>query len=244
MNARVATTARRRALLKLAAFLAFVAVAVSVGVALELPGLDEIRTAAEAAGWPGAIAFALAYGLATLAPVPKSVLSIAAGIVWGFALGALLVYLGALLGAGLAFAIGRGLGRDAVERFTGAKVERIDEILRRRGLASTIGARLIPVLPFTVINYAAGLTSVRRRDYAIGTMLGIIPGTLAFVAVGGFGFDPGPGLYLALGTLGALSIAGAIVGIRMRRGGASIPTPAPAPVPAPVPAPAPGEPDA
>jgi len=238
MNDSVATTVPRRALVKLAAFVVFVAVAVVVGVIVPLPGLDEIRTSADAAGWPAALAFAVAYGVATLAPVPKSVLSIAAGAIWGFALGALLVYLGALLGAALAFGIGRGLGREAVERFTGARVEHIDEILRRRGLASIIGARLIPVLPFTVINYAAGLTSVRRRDYATGTVLGIIPGTLAFVAVGGFGFEPGPGLYLALGTLGALTMTGAIVGIRMRRQSAPTPTPAPAP------APAPGEPDA
>ncbi|MCY7324804.1 MAG: VTT domain-containing protein [Microbacteriaceae bacterium] len=221
MNDRVATTARRRALVKLAAFVVFVTVAVVVGVVVPLPGLDEIRSTADAAGWPGAIAFAVAYGLVTLTPVPKNVLSIAAGVVWGFALGALLVYLGALLGAALAFGIGRGLGREAVERFTGARVERIDAVLRRHGLAGIIGARLIPVLPFTVINYTAGLTAVRRRDYSIGTMLGIIPGTLAFVAVGGFGFEPGPGLYLALGTLGALSIAGVIVGIRMRRRGAA-----------------------
>ena len=219
MNDRVAASARRRALVKLAAFLAFVVVAVSVGVFLPIPSLDEIRSAADAAGWPGAVAFAIGYGLVTLTPVPKNVLGIAAGVVWGFALGALLVYLGALLGAALAFGIGRALGRDAVEKFTGARVERIDAILRRRGLASIIGVRLIPVLPFTVINYTASLTAVRTRDYALGTILGIIPGTLAYVAVGAFGFEPGPGLYIALGALGALSIAGAVVGIRMRRRG-------------------------
>lgn len=229
MNDRDSTTARRRALGKLAAFVVFVAVAVLVGVVVPLPGVDEIRSAAGAAGWPGAVAFAVSYGLVTLTPVPKNVLSIAAGVVWGFALGALLVYLGALLGAALAFAIGRGLGREAVERFTGARVERIDALLRRRGLVSIIGVRLIPVLPFTAINYAAGLTSVRRRDYAVGTVLGIIPGTLAYVAVGGVGFEPGPGLYIALGTLSALSVAGAIVGIRMRRRGASTPPQTPTP---------------
>lgn len=235
-----ATTLRRRALVKLAAFVVFVAVAVSVGVIVPLPGVTEIRSAAESVGWPGAVAFAVGYGLVTLTPVPKNVLSIAAGVVWGFALGALLVYVGALLGAALAFAIGRGLGREAVERFTGARVERIDALLRRRGLLSIIGVRLIPVLPFTAINYAAGLTSVRRRDYAIGTVLGIIPGTLAYVAVGGVGFEPGPGLYIALGTLAALSVAGVVVGIRMRRRGTSTPTATPTPTPIPTR----GEPDA
>lgn len=219
MNDRVTAFARRKALVKLAAFSVFVVAAISVGIFVPFPGLEQIRSAAAAAGWTGAVVFAIGYGLVTLTPVPKNVLGIAAGAVWGFGLGALLVYVGALLGAALAFGIGRALGREAVENFTGARVERIDAILRRRGLVSIIGVRLIPVLPFTAINYTAGLTAVRTRDYALGTILGIIPGTLAYVAVGGFGFQPGPGLYIALGALGALTIAGAIVGIRMRRRG-------------------------
>ncbi|XAS66990.1 VTT domain-containing protein [Micrococcaceae bacterium Sec5.7] len=52
------------------------------------------------------------------------------------------------------------LGREAVEKFTGARVEKVDRLLRRRGLAPMIGVRLVPVLPFTAINYAAGLTSI------------------------------------------------------------------------------------
>jgi len=145
------------------------------------------------------------------------VLSIAAGLTWGFTMGAALVYVGALLGATLAFLIGRVLGREAVERFTGARVARVDELLRRRGLATVIGARLIPVLPFTAINYAAGLTSVRRRDYALGTAVGIIPGTLSYVAVGAFGLSPGWPLWIALGVLGGLSVLGLVLGIRARR---------------------------
>ncbi|MGL1330338.1 TVP38/TMEM64 family protein, partial [Vibrio parahaemolyticus] len=89
-----------------------------------------------------------------------------AGLVWGFPVAFAMVYVGALLGAAASFALGRALGREAVERFTGARVARLDAAIGRRGLPAVLGARLVPVIPFTLINYGAGLTSVRRRDYA------------------------------------------------------------------------------
>lgn len=217
MSVSIPGGSRRRALWKLGALTAFVAVAVSVGLFVPLPSLGQIRGAADDAGLAGAVLFILAYGLITLTPIPKNVVGIAAGVIWGFGLGSLVVYLGALLGAAGAFAIGRALGRDAVERFTGARVERVDAVLRRRGLVSMIGVRLIPLLPFTVINYTASLTAVRVRDYALGTAVGIVPGTLAYVAIGAYSFEPGIGFPIALGTLGALTLAGTIVGVRLQR---------------------------
>ena len=83
-----------------------------------------------------------------------------------------------------------------MERFTGTRVARLDALLGRRGIAAVVAVRLVPVLPFTAINYAAGLTSVRTRDYAIGTAVGIVPGTFSFVALGAFGSTPGPWRFL------------------------------------------------
>ena len=213
----LARARRRGAYIRLGILAAFLIAAVIVGLTLPTPSVAQIRDAAAQAGAPGAALFVLAYGLITLTPVPKNVVGIAAGLTWGFGLGSLLVYLGALIGAALAFAVGRALGRDAVERLTGARVERVDAVLRRRGLASVIGARLIPVLPFTVVNYAASLTAVSRRDYALGTALGIVPGTLAYVAVGAFGFEGGPGFVIGLGVLGILTLLGVVFAVRNRR---------------------------
>lgn len=198
-------------------FVGFVIAVIVVGVTVPLTSVERIRSTASDAGWWGAAVFVIGYSLVTLTPIPKNVVSIAAGLTWGLGVGVLLVYLGALIGAGLAFLIGRSLGRDAVERFTGARVARVDEMLRRRGLIALIGVRLVPVLPFTVINYTAALTGVRRRDYAIGTMVGILPGTVAYVAAGAYGTTLGWPFYLAAGSLGVLTIAGAIYSVLLHR---------------------------
>ncbi|MFO7690878.1 MAG: TVP38/TMEM64 family protein [Cryobacterium sp.] len=205
---------RRRTLWRLGLLAGFIAVAVAVGIMVPVPGVDEIRAAVDSAGHAGAVGFVIGYATLTLTPMPKNVLSVAAGLTWGFGIGFVLVYLGALLGATLAFVIGRALGREAVEQFTGARVARVDALLRRRGLATVIGARLIPVLPFTAINYTAGLTAVRRRDYALGTAAGIIPGTLAYVALGAFGLDLGWPFWVAVGVLGGLTLVGLFFGNR------------------------------
>ncbi|WP_210416774.1 TVP38/TMEM64 family protein [Microcella pacifica] len=212
-------SARRGAVLVRAITLGvFVAIAIAVGVFVPLPGLEALRAWTADLGLAGGVGFALLYAAITLTPAPKNVLSVAAGLAFGFGWALAAVYAGALLGAAAAFALGRGLGRDAVERFTGARVARLDDLLRRRGLLAVIGVRLIPVLPFTAINYGAGLTAVRRRDYALGTAVGIIPGTVAYVALGAYGLEFGWPAWTAIGVLGALTLAGAVfAGVRRRR---------------------------
>ena len=196
---------------------ALLVVVVVVAFTVPLPPANELHAMIAKAGLLGEVAFVLGYALVTLTPVPKNVISIAAGFAWGLGLGVVLVFVGALLGAAIAFLLGRALGRDAIERFTGARVKAVDDLLRRRGLLSVIGVRLIPLIPFTVINYAAGLTAVRVRDYALGTAIGIIPGSIAYVAVGAYGAELNGGFFVALGVLGVLTIGGILVAHRLRR---------------------------
>ncbi|MBH0110093.1 TVP38/TMEM64 family protein [Salinibacterium sp. NG22] len=194
----------------------FVAIVV-VALTVQLPSVDEIHEWTQSAGSLGIALFVIGYALLTLTPIPKSVLSMAGGVAWGLWVGTLIVLIGALIGATLSFWLGRVLGRDAVEHFTGGRVRAVDEMLQRRGLLSVIALRLIPVLPFTLINYAAGLTAVRIRDYALGTVIGIIPGTFAYVAVGAYGAELNSGFYIAVGALGVLALGGVIIAHRIRK---------------------------
>ncbi len=162
--------------------------------------------------------FVLLYAVITLFPVPKNLLSILGGLLFGMWWGLILVWGAAVLGAVAAFLIGRGLGRAAVEELTGARVARVDDVLSRHGLLSIIAVRLVPVLPFTVINYSAGLTAVPFSAYLLGTGVGMIPGTIAYVAIGAYATDLGSWQITAAATALILLTVAGVVAARLRRG--------------------------
>ena len=206
-------TSRRSALLRLGILVFLVAASTVAVLVFPLPPVEELRAYFATMGWWGPAAFILVYAAVTLAPLPKSVLSVAAGLIFGLGGGVAVVYAAAMLGSVAAFWLGRRLGREAVEKFIGTRVEKIDRLLSRRGLAAMIGVRLVPVFPFTAINYAAGLTSIGWWHYVVGTAIGILPGTVSYVALGAFGLTPGWQLDIALGALAVLTIAGLVVAV-------------------------------
>ncbi|WP_162149336.1 TVP38/TMEM64 family protein [Arthrobacter sp. Br18] len=182
-----------------------------------IPHVNEMRDLVDRAGWWGPVGFMAGYAALTLAPLPKNILSIAAGILFGFGPGLVIVYCAAMIGASAAFWLGRALGRDAVEKFTGTRVAKVDALLAKRGFVAVIGVRLIPVLPFTAINYSAGLTALGWWPYFLGTMIGILPGTVSFLALGAYGLELGWPAQLALVVLGGLTLTGVILALRARR---------------------------
>ncbi len=97
------------------------------------------------------------------------------GPYWGF----LYVWIGAMIGAGLAFLIGRYLGRDFAASLIGDTLQRFDDAIERNGFATVLYLRLM-YFPFTPMNFGMGLTKVRFWDYLFGTALGILVGTFIF----------------------------------------------------------------
>ena len=150
--------------------------------------LDSVREAGPAA----AVAFLLIYAGCTLAGVPRHTLSTTTGVVFGLGWGLPVAYLGSLLGASMAFWLARSLGRGAVARIGGPRMATFNEVLARRGFWAVLGARLTPVLPFTALNYAAGVSEIDKRTYSAGTVVGVIPGTIGYVALGALATAPGP----------------------------------------------------
>ena len=212
------TASARSAALRLAALVALLVGLVAAAALVGVPDADALRAGVAGLGPLGPVVFVLLYAAATLLPLPKNVITAVAGLLFGLVEGVLLVLPGALLGALAAFGLGRWLGRDAVERFTGTRVARVDALLARRGLVAILVSRLLPVLPFTGINYAAGLTAIRLRDFVLGTAIGIVPGTVAYVALGAYGTSPTSWPFVsAVAALLALSLAGAWLASRRRR---------------------------
>jgi uncharacterized membrane protein YdjX (TVP38/TMEM64 family) len=97
------------------------------------------------------------------------------GAYWGF----VYVWLGAMIGASLAFFIGRYLGRDFAASLIGERLIKYDDAIERNGFATVLYLRLL-YFPFTPMNFGMGLTRVRFWDYFFGTALGILAGTFIF----------------------------------------------------------------
>ncbi|WP_228035574.1 TVP38/TMEM64 family protein [Oculatella sp. LEGE 06141] len=133
----------------------------------------------------GAIVFILLYMVATVAFLPGSVLTLGAGAVFGVFVGTIYVFVGATLGATLAFLVGRYLVRGwvAVKLANHKRFQAIDEAVGREGFKIVLLTRLSPLFPFNFLNYAFGITAVSLKDYCLGC-IGMIPGTLLFVYVG------------------------------------------------------------
>ncbi len=196
---------------------AVVAVAVAVALTVGVPPIGQVRAWVGAAGWAGPALYAALYAALSLTPVPATVLSVGGGVLFGLVVGVPVVVAGALTGAGAGFALARYLGRSTAEDLGGARLVRLDALLRRHGLPAMIGIRLVPIVPFAILNAACGLTAVRARDYLLGTALGMLPGVIAFAAIGAYGSEPtSVPFLLAVGGLMVLLGGGAVVARRRR----------------------------
>jgi uncharacterized membrane protein YdjX (TVP38/TMEM64 family) len=152
------------------------------GRALLREGLDAIGRLGP---W-GPVIFVLLYIAATVLFVPGSALTLGAGALFGVGLGSVYVSIASTLGATAAFLVGRYLARDWV----GKKIEShasfaaIDRAVAAEGWKIVGLTRLSPAFPFSLLNYAFGLTRVSLRDYVLASWIGMMPGTVMYVYLG------------------------------------------------------------
>lgn len=136
----------------------------------------------------GAVAplvFILIYVIATVAFLPGSVITLGAGVLFGVIQGSVYVFIGATLGATLAFLVGRYLARGWISNkiASNQKFQAIDQAVGREGLKIVLLTRLSPIFPFNILNYGFGVTGVSLKDYVLGSV-GMIPGTIMYVYIG------------------------------------------------------------
>ena len=120
-----------------------------------------------------------AYVIGGLAVVPVTLMIIATVTVFGPWQGAGYALVGSELSAVVTFGVGHLLGRDTISRVAGSRVNRLSRTLSSRGVLTILTLRIVPVAPFTVINVIAGVSDIRFRDFAIGTLIGMLPGIIA-----------------------------------------------------------------
>ena len=172
----------------------------------------------------GPLVFMAGYAVATVAFVPGSLLTLSAGAVFGIGAGVVYVFIGASVGATLAFVAARTVARSAIERRIAGNEQfaSIDRAVGREGLKIVTLLRLSPVFPFNLLNYSLGLTQVSLRDYVIAC-LGMLPGTLLYVysgkiagdvaaLAGGAGPERGPAYWglLAVGLIATVAVTAVV----------------------------------
>ena len=143
----------------------------------------------ESIGIIGKFLFVLVYILACILLIPGSPLTIASGATFGFWNGLLLVSIGSTLGAVAAFLISRYIAREFIERKLdhSHKFSAMDAAITKEGWKIVFWARLSPIIPFFLLNYALGLTKIRLHAYIISSWGGMIPGTVLYTYLGSLG---------------------------------------------------------
>ncbi|MFE5393744.1 TVP38/TMEM64 family protein [Streptomyces sp. NPDC056568] len=176
-------------------------------------------------GWPpqlggatAALAYAVAYGLCTVAFVPRPLLNLAAGALFGSQLGLASALAGTVLGAGIAFCLGRVLGQEALRPLLRGKwLKAADGQLSRHGFRSMLAARLFPGVPFAAANYCAAVSRMGLLPFLLATALGSIPNTAAYAVAGARASTPtSPAFLIALACIALPGLAGAAVAWRKR----------------------------
>lgn len=196
--------------------LAVVGAIALVALARTLPvgeWLAAFQSWAQSQGVFGMAVFALVYAAAVVAFVPASILTLGAGAVYGLWPGALVVLAGASLGAVLSFLLARTTFRARVESWAAEnpRFRALDDAVAREGGRIVFLVRLSPIFPFTYVNYLFGLTGVGALPYSVATVVGMIPGTIAYVYLGSAAATAASGT--ASATRNALQVVGAVAAV-------------------------------
>lgn len=179
---------------------------------------DEVRDRVDGMGAAGPLLFIPISAALTLVLFPGPLLAGASGLLFGTALGTPVSIASATLGATLAFCVARWWAHDAAEEIAGGRVARLRVWVGDRGFVSVLYARLVPGLPYTLVNYAAGLTPILLRSFVAATAIGVAPRSFAYTALGGSLGDLGsPEAIAAITLLVLMALAGAPLALRARR---------------------------
>jgi len=170
-----------------------------------------VRDHVDGYGVAGPLVFIVVSSLLTVCLFPGPLLAGASGLLFGTALGTAVSIVSATLGAVLAFALARWLAHDAVVTLQAGhpRMTALRAWVGRRGFLSVLYARITPGLPYSLVNYAAGLSPVTLGAFAGATALGCAPRAFAYTALGGSLDDLGsPEALVAIGLLVALAVGG------------------------------------
>jgi len=211
----IGAATRQLARPRVLATVAVITVLLALASWLPLPAPVQLRDWAQSVGPWFPLAFLAAHIVVTVAPFPRTAFTLAAGLLFGPALGIALAVVASTVSALIALLLVRMAGWQLTRLVRHGAIHTVDERLRERGWVAILSLRLMPVVPFSAINYAAGASAVRLLPYTVATVIGLIPGTAAVVVLGdALTGHVSPLLYAVSACTGALGLTGLIMEIR------------------------------
>jgi uncharacterized membrane protein YdjX (TVP38/TMEM64 family) len=200
------------------ALVAGITILVAVAMFVHLPTAVQLRDWAESLGPWFPLAFLATHIVVTVVPVPRTAFTLAAGLLFGQVLGVVIAVAASTGSAVLAVLLVRAAGWQLNRLVRHKAVGKVDQRLRERGWRSILSLRLIPIVPFAALNYAAGASTVRVVPYTLATLGGLLPGTTAVVVLGdALAGHVSPMLYLVSLCTAALGATGLILEMRHYR---------------------------
>ena len=182
---------------------------------------EDVHAIIEAFGpWAPAV-YVTAFAVLPAFFFPVAVLALAGGLLFGLWMGSLYTFLGAMVNCTVMFMLSRSIGYNSVKAMVQRKLsvkwqKRLAATAGKEGFLLLIVLRLIPAVPYNLINYAFGLTQMRYPAYLLGSAIGIIPGTLVFINIGDKAMDvTTPGFWLAIALLLLLLLVTTLLGKKL-----------------------------
>ena len=182
---------------------------------------QELQTALQGLGSGAVVGYILLFTVLPAFFFPVAVLALAGGLLFGLWWGSLYTFLGAILNCTLMFFLSRYVGRRQVEALIEKKMnpvwqQRLHSLNSSGGFLLLIILRLIPAVPYNLINYAFGLSSMSYSTYILASAIGIIPGTFAFINIGDKALAvTSPDFWIAIGLLVLLLVVTAALGKKL-----------------------------
>lgn len=214
-------------------FIACAAAAIIAGHSLVEISPQQVKFWLLHAGAWAPILYIFLYVIATVLVFPSTPLNMLGGAIFGLWFGLVWTSFAAIVAAIVSFVFARTLGREAVAKRLAGRWQAMDVGMRQGGVSYMFAIRMVPMMPYGLVNFAAGLTSVRFRDYVVGTALGTVPTIFPYVLLGCYGLKA-----IKTGELlpvaGALALVGLLVAgstwyrrhsafTKERKGGLSVP---------------------
>ena len=214
----VVTTAQQLPKRRVVTLTVAIVILVALALLVPLPTAVQLRDWSRSLGPWFPLAFLAAHTVITVFPFPRTAFTLAAGLLFATGYGVLIAVTASTASALIALLLVRAGGWQLSSLVSHPAIETVDTRLRQRGWLAVLSLRLIPAVPFAVINYAAGASAVRIAPYGLATLAGILPGPAAVVILGdAFTGNVSPMLALVSVATASLGVAGLVYEIRKHR---------------------------